>query len=219
MIGPARGGHSRVRTTRPPMNDSECQPLPAAPEMRSASASRGDADDAGRHVRSVIERHYDFVWRTLQYVGMSAANAEDGAQQVMCVLARRIQDIEPGAETAFLFQSALRVAAEQRRSTRRRPATTEVDYEALAGETPGADELLDERRARAMLSKVLDAIPEDLRLVFVLFEIEELPTPEIAAMLDIPVGTVASRLRRAREAFHAIVRRVKAASRGQGERR
>jgi RNA polymerase sigma-70 factor (ECF subfamily) len=191
------------------MNDSECQPLPAEAER--------PLDDAGDRVREVIDRHYDFVWRTLQYLGMSEANAEDGAQQVMCVLARRIAEIEPGAETSFLFSTAVRVAAENRRNARRRPPAFDVvDVEALVAETPSADELVDRQRAREVLGRVLEAIPEDLRIVLVLVEIEELSSPAIAEMIGVPLGTVASRLRRAREAFRAIVARMQAAQRTRG---
>jgi RNA polymerase sigma-70 factor (ECF subfamily) len=193
------------------INDSECHPLPADAER--------PRDDVGDRVRDVIERHYDFVWRTLQYLGMSEANAEDGAQQVMCVLARRIVEIEPGAETSFLFSTAVRVAAENRRNARRRPPAFDVvDVEALVAEAPSADELVDRRRAREVLGKVLEAIPEDLRIVFVLFEIEELTSPTIAEMIGVPLGTVASRQRRAREEFQAIVSRMRAAERRGGQR-
>ena len=53
----------------------------------------------------------------------------------------------------------------------------------------------------------------ELRAVFVLFEIEELSLSEIAGLLGIPAGTAASRLRRARETFRAIVKRRQAAER------
>jgi len=198
------------------VTESECHPLPVPADERPAPEARGDSPASDR-VRSLVERHYDFVWRTLQYVGMSAANAEDAAQQVMCVLARRIDSIQPGAEPAFLFSTAMLVAAEWRRTTRRRPSGTQVELDTLAAEAPTADELIDRRRAREVLARVLDAIPVELRIVFVLFEIEEVPMPTIAEMLGIPVGTVASRLRRARETFRAIVRRMQAASRTRGE--
>jgi RNA polymerase sigma-70 factor (ECF subfamily) len=55
-------------------------------------------------------------------------------------------------------------------------------------------------------------MPEELRVVFVLFEIEEMSTPEIASLLAIPTGTAASRLRRAREEFDRRVARLNAAS-------
>ena len=75
------------------------------------------------------------------------------------------------------------------------------------------------KQARALLDEVLDAMEEDLRVVFVLFELEGVPTEEIAAMLGLAKGTVASRLRRAREEFHAIARRVQARARHAGGKR
>ena len=75
---------------------------------------------------------------------------------------------------------------------------------------PNAEQLLERRQARALLDQLLDEMPEDLRVVFVLFELEELSTPQIAELCALPIGTVASRLRRAREEFHAIAKRLRA---------
>lgn len=77
----------------------------------------------------------------------------------------------------------------------------------VADAAPSADEQIDRHRAREVLETVLLDLPMDLRTVFVLCELEELTVPTLAALLDIPVGTAASRLRRARESFHAAVRR------------
>lgn len=68
-----------------------------------------------------------------------------------------------------------------------------------------------------MLRRVLDALPVELRIVFVLYEIEEFTVPQIAETLGIPSGTVASRLRRGREQFRAIVRRMHAVQNRRGE--
>ena len=54
-------------------------------------------------------------------------------------------------------------------------------------------------------------MPLDLRAVLILFEVEELSTAEIADMLELPMGTVGSRLRRAREDFQARVKRLQVA--------
>lgn len=167
--------------------------------------------DAAERVSAVVEAHYDFVWRTLRFVGLDDAAAEDGAQQVMCILARRIDDVAPGAERSFLFSTAMRVAATLRRTASRHPESSDEDIEALVAATPSAEELLDERRAHEVLRRVLDAMPVELRIVFVLYEIEEMTMREIAETLGIPAGTAASRLRRGREAFDSIVRRMQTA--------
>jgi RNA polymerase sigma-70 factor, ECF subfamily len=176
----------------------------------------GAATDASARVRALVEEHYDLVWRTLRSLGVDDATAEDGAQQVMCVLARRIDEITPGVERRFVLSTALRVASTLRRAAKRRAETTDEDIDRLVASTPSSEELLDQRRAREVLQRVLEAMPSDLRVVFVLFEIEELSTREIARAIRIPHGTAVSRLRRAREAFEAVVRRMQAAERGHG---
>ena len=72
------------------------------------------------------------------------------------------------------------------------------------------EELMDQRRARALLDQVLGDMPMDLRAVFVLFELEEMTMMEIATLSDIPPGTVASRLRRARHVFQKAVQKLTA---------
>ena len=62
-------------------------------------------------------------------------------------------------------------------------------------------------------------MPMDLRAPFVLFELEEMPTAEIAKVLELPLGTVASRLRRARDDFQKIVARMHARETFRGGKR
>jgi RNA polymerase sigma-70 factor (ECF subfamily) len=69
--------------------------------------------------------------------------------------------------------------------------------------------LLDERRAFDVLGRLLDSMEDDLRQVFVLYEIEDLTMAAIAELLQIPAGTVASRLRRAREQFEVMASRLR----------
>ena len=75
---------------------------------------------------------------------------------------------------------------------------------------PALDEQLDAARARALLDEALASLPDDLRVVLVLSELDEITAPSIAELLDVPVGTVASRLRRAREHFSKVAERMKA---------
>ncbi len=75
---------------------------------------------------------------------------------------------------------------------------------------PGLEDRIDQARARATVESILDAMPLELRAVFVLFELEQVTMAEIATLLDLPRGTVASRLRRAREHFETATRRLSA---------
>lgn len=160
-------------------------------------------------LRQLVTEHYGFVWRTLRRLGVAEASVEDAAQQVLVVLSRRLGEVRVGAERAFLVATATRVAADFRKMQARR--REDFDADALGARVslaPGADELLDRERARLLLDQVLEAMPDELRTVFVFFEFEDMTSGEIAELLELPLGTVASRLRRARETFESVATRL-----------
>lgn len=163
---------------------------------------------------------FQFIWRTLRRLGVRPeASVDDAAQRVFEIAARKHRKIEPGCERAFLFKTAVLVAAEERRAQRR---AREVADEALVSRAvdsaPRPDQALEQRRYRDLLDVVLDELEPDLRTVFVLYELEGMTSPEISELLEIPLGTAASRLRRARSAFHAAARRLRARLGVSGER-
>ncbi len=84
-----------------------------------------------------------------------------------------------------------------------------LDASEIWEEAPDSTERSDQEQARAALDEVLDALPADLRTVLVLHELEEMEMSEVAELLGIPAGTVASRLRRAREKFEVEVDRMR----------
>jgi len=160
----------------------------------------------------IVRQYHAFLWRSLRRLGVPEADTDDAAQRVLEVIARRLADIEPRAEKSFLFQTALRVASDLRRARGR--ARTIADEDTLGRATddkPSPEEALNRKQARAELDVILDQLALDLRAVFVLFELEEMSTNEIAALLEIPAGTVSSRLYRAREEFQTLCVRARAA--------
>jgi RNA polymerase sigma-70 factor (ECF subfamily) len=64
-----------------------------------------------------------------------------------------------------------------------------------------AEQLVHRKHLRELLDHILDEMSDELREVFVLFELERLTRSELSDLLHLPAGTVASRLRRAREFF------------------
>ncbi len=159
----------------------------------------------------MVDEHIDAIARVLRRLGVPDGDVDDAVQQVFLTASRRMDEIAERAERAFLYKTALHVAAHARRSVARRRETADEDgADALVDSGPSAEELIDRRRAARMLEEVLGGMAEDLRAVFVLFEVEQLSVPEIAALIDVPVGTAASRLRRAREDFRERVARLRA---------
>ncbi len=191
------------------MAAADCDERAERPGRAAASAATARRD---ARLRQLFEGHFAFVWRYLRRLGLSEPDADDAAQKVFLVLSRKLGAVEPGKERAFLCGTATRVASEHRRSLarRREVAAEDAGIEPAPSSQHQPDRALSRQQARALLDEVLGAMAVDLRSVFVLFELEETSTQEIAALLDLPVGTVASRLRRARESFRAIVKRMRA---------
>jgi RNA polymerase sigma-70 factor (ECF subfamily) len=156
------------------------------------------------------------VWRFLRRLGVPEASVDDAAQEVFLVAARRLADIRPGAEKSYLLGTAVRIAQIHGRRHSREELLADPDDERVEPATFSTPEdTLHELQEHALLMALLDGLPEDLRTVFVLFEIEGESLADIAAMLDIPQGTATSRLRRAREKFEARMARLQLLMRGE----
>ena len=180
------------------------EPLLETDAERSVSPARST------RLARLIQEHFAFVWRLLRRIGVAESDADDAAQQVFTAASRRIDDIRVGSERAFLFSTALHVGTRARRSRVRQKEDFGVELAEQTDPAPPPEELVDRHRARELLDALLEEMPLELRVVFVLYEIEQLTSSEIADVVGVPVGTVASRLRRAREDFAARVARVEA---------
>ena len=159
-----------------------------------------------RTLEGLFNEHCDFVFRTCRRLGLDEGAAEDATQQVFIVVSRKLDVIQIGAERSFLFGTASNIVSNMRRSVmRRREDAVEVDQ---VDQRALPDDLLDQARARQVVDRVLEGMDLDLRTAFVLFEVEQLTFTEMAELLSIPRGTVASRVRRAREDFAVRVKRM-----------
>ncbi|HPH69327.1 MAG TPA: sigma-70 family RNA polymerase sigma factor [Kofleriaceae bacterium] len=175
-----------------------------------------DRPDSAR-LTAMFATYGVFVWRTLRRLGVPDGAADDGCQEVFIVAARNLKHISVSQERAFLFGVAVRVAATVRRAQRRKPwhapsADGDIDADIAAPNTDAATQL-DQHYARVLLDQIVQSLDEDVRAVFISFELEQMTMSEIAQALDLPAGTVASRLRRAREQFQAAVERHKRGAR------
>lgn len=161
------------------------------------------------HPRASLEtflaRHYGFVWRLLRGFGLSDADAEDAAQQVFMIAARKLETIAPDRERAFLYGVSVRVSNNARRGLRRRREVPDEPNDAVDASGRSPEHTLELAKARAFLAELLARLPDKLRRALVLAEIEELPMQAIAELEQIPLGTAASRLRLARKQFRSLL--------------
>ena len=146
-------------------------------------------------VRQLIEANYSAVYGYAYRLAGNPADAEDVTQQTFLIAHQKLHQVRE-AEKAdrWLFAVVRSCFLKSRR--RKRPAPA-ANLELNVDEIP--ESLTDESEVDTeLLQNVLDELPDDSRIVLVMFYFEELSYKEIAAALDVPIGTVMSRLARAK---------------------
>jgi len=166
-------------------------------------------------LRHLVDAHVGHVARILRNAGTAEADIDDDVQRVFIALSNRLDDVRLGAEKSFLIQTALHMAAHARRTAaRRREILTDQPPE-IEDPVAGPEEMANRRQARRTLDRILGQMETELRIVFSLYEFEQMTTAEISAVLEIPRGTVASRLRRARSEFRERAARIESLAKAE----
>ncbi len=136
------------------------------------------------------------AYRVAYAVLLNAHDAEDAVQETFLKLYRHGGWQQAENERAYIARVAMRAAIDRRRATP--PAAIDPEIE-LASPTPGPEYATIVADQQRRIHALIDALPEDLRLPLVLSAFEELNSPHIAQILNIPEGTVRTRLQRARQ--------------------
>jgi RNA polymerase sigma-70 factor (ECF subfamily) len=159
--------------------------------------------------REVFDEHASAVGRTLRYLGVPEAELTDAAQDVFLVVDRRYAEFEGRSTVAtWIRQICVRVAFTYKRKRRRRredvvsePPEASIEADQHSG--------IERRQGRAILTRVLDTLDDDLRAVVVLHDIERMPMREVAEALGCPVQTAYSRRNAALEKMRRDLVRLK----------
>ena len=193
--------------------------LPAQTGVRTTAfathAAEGSWSSGSRtplRVEDVYQAHFDFVWRTARRLGTPEHHVDDVVQEVFVVVQRRLPEFEGRSELrTWLFSITRRVV---RSHLRKRIRASDIAFDE-AGEladrnSPNAESRLGQDEDTRLLYALLDELDEDKREIFVLCELEEMSGPEIARALDLHLSNVYARIRVARQAFDAALRRYRA---------
>jgi len=153
-----------------------------------------------------------FVWRVLGRLGVAPSDVADVCQEVFLIAYRRLGDYDGRAPVrAWIYGICVRQAADYRKRAHRRYETVGDPPElALAPDQPRQLELA---RARARIQATLAELDAGKREVFVLYELEDLPMKEVAAIVECTLQTAYARLYAARKAVAAAF----GAETGEGE--
>ena len=175
-------------------------------ELRPVSAS------IDARVVELYDRYFDFVWRSLRRLGVCATDLDDATQDVYVVVHRRLESFEARSTVkSWLFAIAMRVAKDYRQRAARQRSRHADDSELHLLCSQGTpEESKVKLQAAEQVLVLLGQLDDDKRAVFVLAELEQMPAPEIATALGLPVNTVYSRLRLARATFEDGVKRLQA---------
>lgn len=163
---------------------------------------------------SLVLRFQDAVYGlTLRMLG-DPASAEDVTQDAFIRAWQRLETYRGGSFRSWLFTIAANRARDELRRRARRPSSSldeardDPDRADLdpADAGPTAHDLMEQAELRRALEVALRALPDDWREVVVLADIQGLDYAEVAAVAGIPVGTVKSRLSRARGRLREVIR-------------
>ena len=171
-----------------------------ADELDRATLNRCRRGDA-QAFRVLVERYQDRVYALC--VALAGSDAEDLTQETFVRVHGAIGSFEvdgPARLGAWILTIARRLCTDRARFFARRP-TVALDVVPLGDATPGADAQLERARQARALRQAIAQLPEDQRAVVALQLWDELEYEEIAAIEEVPVGTVRSRLARAKEAL------------------
>jgi RNA polymerase sigma-70 factor, ECF subfamily len=180
---------------------------------RAASSSFPSGE--GSPFAAVYRQYFDFVWSSVRRLGVSPASMDDVVQEVFIVIHARLHTVQhPETLRSWIYGVARRTVSGYHRARRVKDASaTALAVEPSAQPLPRTPfDLTEQNEQVKLLFNLLEEVDEPKREVFLMVELDELTVPEIAEILEIPLNTVYSRLRAAREAFEDALARHSARS-------
>jgi RNA polymerase sigma-70 factor (ECF subfamily) len=155
----------------------------------------------------LVRRYQRLVATAALRMGTPRMEIEDVTSEVFYKVYRSLAKYRPEhALSTWLYRITVNAALDRRRSTRHESRMEELSP-SLADGRPRLDEEADRKQRARLLHEALGRVPGHYRAPLVLAHIEGLPLDEIARTLDLPEGTVKSRLFRARAMLKEIIRR------------
>jgi RNA polymerase sigma factor (sigma-70 family) len=163
-------------------------------------------DDRRDRFEAQVLPHLDAAYRYARWLARSPNDADDVVQEATLRAYRSFEDLRGADGRAWLLtivRNCHLTAAKQQQRRKHVPLPEEDEEQGseLVASTPDPQTLAIHRDDQRMLQRLMAALPEEQREVLVLREIEDMDYREIAAVTSLPLGTVMSRLSRARAAL------------------
>ena len=161
------------------------------------------------HFWEKLEPWIGWICKQVRRLGVPERDALDVSQDVLVELYRTWDQYDESRPLrGWIFGFVFRVTSAYRRRAEHRLVTVVAEPTA-APDARCAHHALEQREELELVQAALDAIPEGRREVFLMARIEEMPLPEVAEVLEIPLNTAYSRLRTANQEFAEAVKRMR----------
>lgn len=144
----------------------------------------------------LVERHERRMYNLALRMTGREEDARDATQEAFLMALRKLSSFRgEAAFTTWMHRVTVNACYDVLRKRQRTPVVDASDHE-YAG--PAAPDHADATALALDVQRALATVPDDFRAVLILHDVQDLPYEEIAAILDVPVGTVKSRLHRGR---------------------
>ncbi|MGC4068472.1 MAG: sigma-70 family RNA polymerase sigma factor [Polyangiaceae bacterium] len=174
-----------------------------APEMGAQQAIGTRRGGAVPDFREVYRNYVGFIWACTRRMGVSEDEIDDVVQEVFIVINAKLETLEqPESLRSWIYGIIRRTVSTYRRARRAKAASAEAlisESEMQYPQPPSPQELAEQSDQVKLLWQLLVKLDAPKREVFVLAELDEMTVPGIAAAIEVPVNTVYSRLRTARQ--------------------
>jgi len=158
---------------------------------------------------AIVLRHQDRIYTLCRYMLRDPEDAQDAAQDVFFKAYRALEDFRPDSSLyTWIYRIAVNTCLDYRRKSRREVFRSAPLTEDLPSDEPFPKQLYESAEIHDSIQLALQKLPEKLRAAIVLREIEELSYKEITEVLHVSVGTVKSRISRAREQLRHLLKKI-----------
>jgi RNA polymerase sigma-70 factor (ECF subfamily) len=177
--------------------------------------SSGDNHDLVRRFKEgdfsafeeIMRAYQDRIFNLCVYMLRHREDAQDAAQETFVKVYRNLKGFEPKSSLyTWIYRIAVNTCLDQRRKRRPELPESDIPFEDICSRVR-AEDPYESMETTELLRWALQKIPEKLRTAIVLKEMEGLSYDEVAGVLDISLGTVKSRISRARDELRRLLRK------------
>ena len=157
----------------------------------------------------IVQFHQDRIYNLCRYMLKNRQDAEDAAQETFLKAYKKLKNFKPESSLyTWLYRIGVNTCLDHKKKLRPEPIQDQFMVENLATAEPSPATRYESKEIGQSIQSALYQLSKNSRLVLVLKEIEGLSYEEISEVLDLPLGTIKSRISRAREEVCQLLQKL-----------